>query len=77
MSEPYRPSNGTEGEMFEARFCDRCANDTDLSPCPIVTAAWCFSIGDGGYPAEWITDDYDTAPPKSARCTAFTPEVTP
>jgi hypothetical protein len=25
--EPYRPSTGTEGDWFDARFCDRCAHD--------------------------------------------------
>jgi hypothetical protein len=25
--EPYRPANGTEGEIFDAEFCDRCTHD--------------------------------------------------
>lgn len=26
VEKPYRPSNGTEGEMFRARWCDHCAH---------------------------------------------------
>jgi hypothetical protein len=27
MAEPYRPSNGTEGEMFQEQWCEKCEHD--------------------------------------------------
>lgn len=55
---PYRPSNGTEGEMFQERFCYRCVKDDieNENFCPILTAALWNSIGDTDYPVEWIYD---------------------
>lgn len=70
--EPYRPSNGTEGEAFCEAFCFRCkryAGDTiDMDPCEIETNAIIFEIGEDEYPKEWIYDA-DGKP----RCTAFEP----
>lgn len=65
---PYRPSNGSEGCAFEARFCDRCVHDVPPDPdhgrdngeCTIHTNALC-----GIQPPEWIEDE------KGPRCTAF------
>lgn len=72
---PYRPSNGTEGDSFYARWCQHCErerayresgyDDSDLA-CPIVTRAMALKITNPDYPREWISDD--TGP----RCTAFT-----
>lgn len=69
---PYRPCNGSEGEWFESRFCDRCERDRDYrendgDSCPILGNALAFDIGEQGYPKEWIEDDNGENP----RCTAF------
>lgn len=64
MTTPYRPSNGTEGMVFEAHFCDRCARDAGQD-CPIHTAALVFDIGEPEYPAEWVEGEGGPA------CTAF------
>lgn len=64
---PYRPSNGTEGMIFEESFCDRCVKDDDEDNlCAIHTNALLFDIGDDDYPKEWVFDK-DGRP----TCTAF------
>ncbi len=80
-TESYRPPNGTSGVMFMDEFCDRCERDrkyreTDNGEdgCPIVAAAFCFDVGDPGYPVEWVRDKGDVYD-KTARCTAFEPEI--
>lgn len=66
---PYRPSNGTDGECFMAKWCDRCKHDaTEDDPCMILGATMAFSIDDKEYPKEWITGSG-----KGPRCTAFEP----
>lgn len=71
--EKYRPSNGTEGDAFMARFCERCAFGLgeSLSPCLIVGATMAFDVDDPEYPTEWVED---AAGP---RCTAFIPAGEP
>lgn len=61
VNKPYRPSNGTEGEAFESRWCDRCAHhDPDGDACDILLRAH-FNE----QPDEWIyVNDTPT-------CTAF------
>ena len=63
---PYRPSNGTEGMMFEEEFCNYCRLEDG---CEIVGNAMFFEIGDIQYPKEW-THDAGGCP----TCTAFVPE---
>ena len=75
-TEPYRPSNGTEGCIFMEAFCHRCKRDKEwreheLNPCEILSASLCFDIGDVGYPKEWVRDVGDDEWPGTARCTAF------
>lgn len=70
---PYRPSNGTEGEIFMDGWCLWCERDRAFredvgDSCPIAAATMAHDTGDPGYPAEWITDE------KGPRCTAFVPE---
>lgn len=43
----YRPSNGTEGEFFRSRWCDRCEKDLN-DDCQIYAHAMI------GRPVEWI-----------------------
>ena len=64
---PYRPSNGTEGEMFHEQFCYRCRYDQDDDePCEIHTNALVCSLGDADYPKEWVYDENGRP-----TCTAF------
>ena len=46
---PYRPSNGTEGDYFEAAWCDDC---TKQDGCPIWMAMLMNDKNDPGYPKE-------------------------
>jgi len=72
---PYRPSNGTEGDIFEARFCRRCSRE-DMRPdeetglprksCSILGDVYFASIDDPEYPKAW-TYDADGDPV----CTSF------
>lgn len=69
----YQPSNGTEGEIFMDKFCNRCKrekfthtlNDDDAK-CPILTQTMVVSVQDEQYPTEWIYDEHD-----NPTCTAF------
>jgi len=70
---PYRPSNGTEGEMFSERYCERCAHDATYrrtfeaeDGCRILTSTLVYDVAEKGYPAEWV---YDAAGVPT--CTAF------
>jgi hypothetical protein len=72
--ELYRPSNGTEGECFMARWCAVCRHDRgsrdeslELDGCNILamTMAVC-SANDPDHPKEWRYGD-DGHPV----CTAF------
>lgn len=55
--EPYRPSNGTEGDYFMAEWCDRCVNDdydNDVY-CHILGATMAFDKNEEGYPKDtWV-----------------------
>lgn len=65
--QPYRPSNGTEGEMFQKQHCHRCRHDQDEDePCEILTYSMACDLGDADYPVEWVYD-------RNGRptCTAF------
>lgn len=61
--EKYRPSNGTEGDLFFSAYCHRCMARA-LCPLPALTMA--FSPEEDEYPEEWQygTDGQPT-------CTAF------
>jgi len=72
MAKPYRPSNGTDGEIFYANWCEGCAKDakyreTGKGGCQIIVGAMLYDIGDPDYPPEWIQDEH------GPRCTAFVP----
>lgn len=71
----YRPSNGTEGLMFQEKFCDICIHDKDWrekekNPCEIMTRTMVLDIEHKNYPREWRYDE-DGSP----TCTAFEKEV--
>lgn len=69
MTRLYRPSNGTEGMMFEAEFCDRCCKSlfwTDDQGCAILGNALFHEVDEPEYPKEWTYDDKG-----NPTCTAF------
>lgn len=75
----YRPSNGTEGEIFQSLWCAKCAfekayrdSDGDQPGCEILTATMIYGVDSPGYPEHWIYDG-DGQP----KCTAFTDQNPP
>lgn len=59
---PYRPSNGTDGMIFFAAWCERCERDRffqedDGDSCPILLATVCYELDDPKYPPEWVHDE--------------------
>lgn len=71
---PYRPSNGTEGEMFQDRWCANCKKDDYEKGvyCPILSASLAFDTDDPEYPKEW-----NHGPDGQPRCTAFEERTPP
>lgn len=61
----YRPSNGTEGEIFMAGWCGKCQRDKsmregcdidecdDNERCDIIANTMAYDIEDAEYPVEW------------------------
>jgi len=71
---PYRPSNGTEGDMFYDQFCLYCKHDnfdhdTCSGGCPILLRTMAHDIGEPEYPSEWKFDSEGRP-----TCTAFEEE---
>lgn len=71
----YRPSSGDEGMWFYDEWCARCTRDAayragDTNGCPILAAAWLYSITDPEYPAEW-----QRGPDNKPLCAAFQAEA--
>jgi len=69
----YRPSNGTEGEVFYSVTCARCrfddperAYEEGEGGCPLYLHAMAFKADDLEYPTEWVRDP-------DPMCTAFEP----
>jgi hypothetical protein len=60
VSKPYRPANGTEGEIFIESFCVRCWHDRN-EDCPILAASFIGQV------PEWEMDDDG----ENTRCTHF------
>lgn len=71
MSEPYRPSNGTEGDCFYAQWCRHCIHDDPATQklCDILGRTYFLTETDPDYPREWIYGE-DGNP----CCTAFNAE---
>ncbi len=61
---PYRPSNGTEGQMFEDRWCSRCTGFRG-GRCSILFRASIHDVGEPEYPRQWVMT------PDGHRCTSF------
>lgn len=73
----YCPSNGTEGMMFMAKFCDQCAKEKFThtqqdgdKKCDILTATMVHGILDDEYPKEWVYNENNVPV-----CTAFKKHV--
>jgi hypothetical protein len=69
----YRPSNGTEGDMFYGALCRRCKRDAKFREtqdgedgCRILVNTMVFSSEDAEYPKEWVY-----AADGQPTCTAF------
>lgn len=74
----YRPSNGTEGEVFFDAWCRQCARDRSMSEgesvdecddnevCGIIARTFAHDIDDPEYPREW-----QYGPDGQPRCTAY------
>lgn len=67
--EPFRPSNGTEGEYFKRRHCYQCELWQDAAGCEIDIDlhAMVYDVEDDRYPEEWQWQDGDPT------CTEFQP----
>ena len=60
--EPYRPSNGTEGEYFMSEYCYRCQHDVPYQEnpdagggCEILMRTMAYGIKDPEYPGDtWV-----------------------
>ena len=67
----YRPSNGTEGNMFMDLWCNYCKREIAYQeerdpPCAIMLGTFVFDVRDPEYPKEWCyTEDGQPC------CTAF------
>ena len=61
----YRPSNGSEGIVFEGEFCEKCEHEMK---CGIYLDVMRLDVDDPNYPKEWVQDDEGG----NEKCTAFT-----
>jgi hypothetical protein len=77
---PYRPSNGTEGENFTTKFCEKCCN-SGIDPedaegfitCRIHYKTLCFDADDTRYPKQWVEEDDG----KNPQCLQFDIPIVP
>lgn len=73
----YRPSNGTEGEIFEENYCAKCrfydAQEGVLTVCSkeLQDRAMIFDIDSPKYPSEWTYTEQG-----KPTCTAWQPQPT-
>ena len=54
----YRPSNGTEGDIFMSRFCGCCIkhpiNSDAKRQCRILLKTFAYDLDDPKYPPQWL-----------------------
>lgn len=74
----YRPSNGTEGELFFDAWCCHCQRDRsmregapieecdDNERCDIIADTFSYAVDNPKYPAAW-----QYGPDGQPRCTGF------
>lgn len=69
MTERFRPSNGTHGDVFMCEFCFQCIkwphNPDAKKQCNIALRALAHDIEDEAYPDQWCYQD------GKPTCTAF------
>ena len=55
----YKPSNGTEGDLFISEWCNLCAHykDDNDDYCEILGLTFSLNIHHIDYPKEWIYDE--------------------
>lgn len=58
----YRPSNGSEGQMFMKRWCEKCKRDQAYQEgtgdsCAIIANAMAYDVDSPYYPSEWRYDN--------------------
>lgn len=72
-SKPFRPANGSMGEIFMAQWCKRCTKDDPDNGrfCGILTCAVVFDIDEDEYPRDYWRVDVGDPLGETARCTAF------
>ncbi|MEX3690099.1 hypothetical protein AB3X91_03590 [Paraburkholderia sp. BR14263] len=53
--QPYRPSNGLEGDLFRESMCERCGSLTNEhgNPCQVMVMTMHYCRDDPDYPREW------------------------
>lgn len=63
---PFRPSNGTEGDIFMDSFCFNCIHerwthrqneDRDEDKCEIMSRSLLYDANDDRYPKEWVYNE--------------------
>ena len=57
-TEKYSPSNGTEGDIFIAQWCNSCAfyKNEDDEYCETLGLTFALDVDDSDYPVEWTYD---------------------
>lgn len=82
----YRPSSGTEGISFYARWCDRCARDAHMNSgkdwdacepheiCKIIGDTLAYDVTDPKYPKAWV---YKDGVPTCTEFVEFVPDAEP
>lgn len=74
---PFRPSNGTNGMIFDDAWCSNCERDKawredeNNEPCDILSRTFVYAVDDPQYPTEWVEDDVPYTQDSNPRCTAF------
>jgi hypothetical protein len=53
VGQKWRPSNGTEGELFQENYCAKCDKWDAEDGCPIAAATFFLDEDDPAYPEEW------------------------
>ena len=49
VGQKYRPSNGTEGDLFIELWCEQCAHNLS-DGCSIITDSLCYDVTHPNYP---------------------------
>ena len=70
--QPWRPSNGTEGDIFISNVCRACKRNEQ--ECDIIGLSMAYNKDDPEYPDEWVYGDdgqpqcksFDTHPVSNA-----------